>query len=112
MNKFFFVKNEHLLDRVDIDAILYVAVEANYCHLKLLDQKTLVLKISLKQLLSYLDMNQFLRIHKSYVININYLKQVDIKSKTVSLQNEELPIGRTYYSKLSNHISLFALKDQ
>lgn len=56
---------------------------------------------SLKNLLSLLPKDNFIRIHKSYVININYLTK--ISSNTLVLNNSiSLNIGRFYKESFEN----------
>jgi len=103
----FFVKNKQIMERVDVSHIVYAHAEGNFCFLHMKNQKTISIKISFRQLHHHLDQEIFIRVHKSYLINLDYLEQVNIKDKTLLIDNTDVPIGRTYYSDLSDRLSLF-----
>lgn len=103
----FFVKNKQVLERIDVHLIRYIHAEGNFCFFNMKNKESYSIKISLKQLQNHFNQEQFVRIHKGYVINLDYLKQVNIKDKTLLVGDEIIPIGRTYYTDLSNLLSLF-----
>ncbi len=105
--QFFFVKNKQIMERIDVPKIKYINAEGNFCYLMMNGKEPIPIKISLRRLLNYFDKDLFIRTHKSYVVNLNYLDQVNIKDKTLMIGDENIPIGRTYYSELSNHLTLF-----
>lgn len=50
--------------------------------------------------------SSFLRIHKSYIVNINYVSKVDKSNKTIILKNgETLPISDINYKTVINYFS-------
>ncbi len=104
---FFFIKNKQTLNRVDVSTIRYIHAEGNYCYINMLGDKVVSLKISLRQLIDQLSQEQFVRVHKSYIINLDYLQQVNIKERILLVDHTDIPVGRTYYSELSERISLF-----
>lgn len=56
-----------------------------------------------------LDEYDFIRIHKGYLINCNFLKRFDSKSVTLST-GEELPVGRSYQHKAMDKYLLYISK--
>jgi len=65
--------------------------------------------MNIKTILSKLPTENFARVSKSYIINTSYLTSVDVDS--VYLENEELPLGKTYKEQfLKNHIAKNLLK--
>jgi DNA-binding LytR/AlgR family response regulator len=43
---------------------------------------------------------ELIRVHRSYIVNINYIQK--IKYNTLWINNEEIPIGKTYIDALKN----------
>lgn len=105
--QFFFIKNKQTLDRVEVSRIKYVHAEGNYCYINMIGNNTFSIKISLRQLIDQLSTEQFVRVHKSYIINLDYLRQVNIKERILVMDGINIPVGRTYYSELSDRLSLF-----
>ncbi|PSR13754.1 MAG: hypothetical protein DA408_02650 [Bacteroidetes bacterium] len=102
----FFVRKNHTLHRVNLSDILYINAEGNYCYLIVSNGRKHALKISLRQLLLKLPEDVFIRIHKSYIVNINYLLKLDMKERNAYIQEEVLPIGRTYSNGLTDRLTV------
>lgn len=54
---------------------------------------------SLQSILEYLS-SDFVRCHRKFVINLNYLKNIDIATNMIQIGNFHIPFGRTYASNL------------
>jgi len=104
--QFFFIKNKQFLQRVDVPKIQYIHAEGNYCFIHMIGNQRVSFKISLLQIIDHLSQEHFVRVHKSYIINLDYLQQVNIKERLLLVNNENIPVGRTYYSELSQRLSL------
>jgi DNA-binding LytR/AlgR family response regulator len=59
--------------------------------------KTYLVRDSLSEFENRLPVESFLRIHKSYIVNLN--KITGFSSTHVLLKNSELPVGRMYREK-------------
>ncbi|MFD2516346.1 LytR/AlgR family response regulator transcription factor [Salinimicrobium flavum] len=74
--------------------ILYCKAESNYCCIKKIDGQTNMATKTLKYVEEILPDNSFKRIHKSYVINLNYVVRYNKINKEVELTNgEKLPVS-------------------
>ncbi|NJW51383.1 LytR/AlgR family response regulator transcription factor [Salinimicrobium oceani] len=74
--------------------ILYCKAESNYCSIKRIDGYTKMATKTLKYVEEVLPENSFLRIHKTYVINLNYVVRYHKANKEVELTNgEKLPVS-------------------
>ncbi|PKD20850.1 LytR family transcriptional regulator [Salegentibacter salinarum] len=60
---------------IETNEILYAQSQNNYTQLFLSDKRNLVLSKTLKEFEKLLDKYFFIRIHKSYLINPNYMKK-------------------------------------
>lgn len=74
--------------------ILYCRAESNYCCIKTIDGTTKMATKTLKYVEEILPANSFKRIHKTYVINLNYIVRYNKTNKEVELSNgEKLPVS-------------------
>ena len=74
--------------------ILYCKAESNYCCIKKIDGSMKTASKTLKFVEEILPENSFQRIHKSYVINLNYVVRYHKANKEVELTSgEKLPVS-------------------
>jgi len=78
-----------------INNIIYCQSDSNYCKVKCLDGKEFLMSKTLKFIEELLNNNLFIRIHKSYLVNLNYVVKFDkVDELTVTLTNgEQLPVS-------------------
>jgi two-component system LytT family response regulator len=60
---------------IDLDEIISLQADSNYTIIHLKDMQKLVISKTLKDFEDLLDENQFARIHKSYIVNLSYIKE-------------------------------------
>ena len=74
--------------------ILYCRAESNYCTIKLIGGNTKMVTRTLKYVEEILPSGYFKRIHKTFVINLNYVVRYHKAHKEVELTNgEKLPVS-------------------
>ena len=74
--------------------ILFCRAESNYCAIKKIDGSTITVTRTLKYLEELLPANTSIRIHKSYIINLNFVVPYHKANKEVELTNgEKLPVS-------------------
>ena len=87
------IKENGIVHKVDSDNILYMEAYGNYVKIYLKEGKLLSLK-SLTRYEGMLREASFIRIHKSYLINIACVQS--FSSQSVFIQGIEVPIGKLY----------------
>lgn len=90
---------------LDFNSILYVMADRQYSNIYTSNKKKYVIKKSLKEWESLLPENIFIRIHRSFIINIDHVKKIEKNSSnhySVNLTNAEKAIGvsRRFYKNL------------
>lgn len=95
----FFIKERSRLIRIRDTDILWVGVEDKYCMLHIADRK-FVLRQSLKELLDRLDMQKFVRTHRSCVVRLDAIEDIDLSEYTLHVNGESLPLGQSYKDEL------------
>jgi DNA-binding LytR/AlgR family response regulator len=83
--------------------ILWVKTENIYIEIITLDKKYVIRK-SLAKFLEKVDDNDFIKIHRSYVVNLIHVKAFN--RQYVIMQREKLPISRKYYDTFLERFSL------
>jgi len=87
-----FVRSDKKLIKIDINEIQYIEAYGNY--IKIFTEKMILTPQTLNDFLEKLPPN-FLRIHKSFVINFNTLKLID-GNQIVLQDGAKVPIGKSY----------------
>lgn len=100
-----FLKTDHKVVRVVVDDIVYVEGMSEYLRIHLDGHdKPLVVLLSMKKLEERLTPHNFLRIHKSYIINMHHF--LEMNRTRVTLDNQvALPFGDSYREKLNSYIT-------
>ncbi|RQH22352.1 LytTR family transcriptional regulator [Okeania hirsuta] len=83
--KSFFVRSQNVLVRVKVKDIRYIHADGNYCYL-FTEQKKYAIKLSLTRLMDRLPNNEFLRIHKSYIVQLKEVNKIDLGSNSLCLK--------------------------
>lgn len=98
-----FIKTAYRIQKVDLDAIYYLEALRDYIAVHLQSSKILTLE-SMKNMEELLPAGQFIRIHKSYIINKN---KIDFLSRGKVIVNKVyLPVGDTYKERFQQLIGL------
>ena len=85
-----------------LDALLYVRAEHVYCRFYFADGQEVLQRTSLQRVIERIPSADFVRVHRSYLINLNYV--TGFTSKQVFIVNNEIPIGRSYRPGAIDHL--------
>lgn len=100
------------------DSICHVTVEDHYCHIHTLEEggaKSYFVKSSLADLLEKLPKSHFIQIHRSHVVNMRAIRQLEKMSRAsrVYLKSDVmLPVSRHRLSEVMARIESRILKKQ
>lgn len=98
---FLLIKENNTNVKLGFDDILYIEGNSNYINIFTKTQKVIT-RQSLDWAELELPENQFMRIHRSYIINIRAVKRTN--SKSVFIEEIEIPISRANASKMSDYL--------
>jgi DNA-binding LytR/AlgR family response regulator len=100
---FVFVKSDTALVKVDIRQVQWVEALADYVAI-VTKEKKYVCHSTMKAIEAKLPPDQFVRVHRSYIVRID---QIDaIEDKTVSVGKKIIPVGGTYRDGLMGRLNL------
>jgi DNA-binding LytR/AlgR family response regulator len=88
---FFFIKSNHKFERVNYSELLYVEAMQNYCIVHTPVRK-LITYITLTGLIEKLPANQFIKVHKSFVVSIDKVNAVD--GNEIIVGSSRIPVSR------------------
>ena len=99
-----FFKTEHRVVRVQIGDIRYVEGMSEYLKIHLEgNKKPLIVLLSMKKLEERLPKSIFMRIHRSYIINLHKIQEVN-KNRVILDADAFLPIGDLYRDAFNRYI--------
>ncbi|MCF0202220.1 MAG: response regulator transcription factor [Bacteroidaceae bacterium] len=97
------LKSGTTMRRLSMDDICYIKGLSEYVQICLLsDSKPVTIHESLKHFESILPKDKFLRIHKSYIINLAHIEESN--SQQVTVNGRPLPIGQKYRTDFRQYI--------
>lgn len=94
---------------IAVDDVLCLQGEGNYTFLFTRDRKRYLVSKTLKEFEKTLDPGMFLRIHKSYIVNLAYVQRgVFTKDRQVRLADgREVAISRRRMKEISQQLSRY-----
>lgn len=98
----FFVKSSGQQHRINFKDILYVESIRDYVNIKTTEQEYIVLD-TLKSMEQQLPETSFIRIHKSFIVNLHQISNVAGKKVTL-ISGNEIPVGESYRMNLLTKI--------
>lgn len=103
------VKAKHNVHVIPVNDILYLEAEGDYVMIHLADARYLKEK-TMKYFETHLDPAQFVRIHRSFIVNVNYIARLELYDKeqySVRLKNAAvLKASSTGYKLLKDLLKL------
>lgn len=96
-----FVRSKGSLVKVKFEDILWMKGDGNYTTL-VTRTSVYSLRNILKDFESVLPLNDFMRIHKSYIVRLEEI--VAINPREITVGKDVVPVGRTYYQSLTKGI--------
>ena len=100
-----FVKSDYKIVRMNIKNIRYIEAMSEYLRISCDDRpKPVIVLLSMKKIEEHLPSNMFMRIHRSYIINLNKICEVK-KNHVVIDEDVSLPIGDNYKDAFMNYLN-------
>lgn len=90
----FFVNVDYAQIKINLQQVIYIEAMKDYIKIFLKNEKPVITRTSLKSIESRLDRRQFLRIHKSFIVNSSMI--ISIRKGFVLVEDGELPLSENY----------------
>lgn len=106
-NDCLYVKSDYRMLRVPINSIKYIESMSEYVRIFVEDSaKPIVSLLSMKKIEETLPADTFMRVHRSYLVNLNKVKEVS-KMRIVYDGNVYVPIGDMYKDTFFEYIDKY-----
>ncbi len=104
-NRFFFFKKKGRFEKVDINSIIYIQAESNYTY-TITEEGKYINTSNLSQMEELFSEFNFMRVHRSYLVNLDNLTSIDLANNKIFLGNHEVPFSRTMKDELTKRFNL------
>lgn len=92
-----FVRHHEKMVKVDIKNILYIEAERNYCRIHSTDKEYLLV-MTLKDMDEKLPSKHFLRVHRSFIVNLSQIDEV--ASTHIVIAKKAIPVSKSLKEEL------------
>lgn len=96
-----FVRHKEKMVKIVVEEIFYIEADRNYCHIYT-PKKEYVLATSLKVMEEKLPARQFLRVHRSFMVNLNHVDEV--AENHLIIAQKAIPLGTNFRDELLKRI--------
>ena len=105
MDDAIFLKTEYKIVRINISHIRYVEAMSEYLRIYLVDStRPIIVLLSMKKMEERLPSRSFMRVHRSYIINLKMIREVS-KNRISLGEDIEIPIGDSYRDQFNAYIN-------
>lgn len=101
---FTFVKVDNKLMRVAFDEVHYIEALGDYVHI-VTGHNKLIVYSTMKAVEEKFPGNRFVRIHRSFIVNINRIQALEDNS--VMVEGKHIPVGQTYLRDVLQRLNKF-----
>lgn len=99
----FYVNIDRRLIKIDLPSIYLIKANGDYIHIKT-ETKNYTVHSTLKKIEEKLPESLFLKVHRSYIINVK--KIIDIEDNSVLIKKDVVPVSRSNRPELMKRLDL------
>ena len=92
--QYLFIRADYSLMKILFSDILYIEGLDDYLKIHIQNQKTVVTRMTLKVILQKLPVNEFIRVHRSFIVSISKIDK--IRNKIIYINDKEIPVSASY----------------
>jgi two-component system LytT family response regulator len=98
-----FVKSEYKLIRIELGNIKYIESMHEYIKIHLVAGKPIMTMLSMKAIEEHLPSSQFMRVHRSYIVNLSKISMVE-RSRIIFDGDVFIPVTEQYKAAFQSYI--------
>jgi len=103
-DKFLFIKSEYKVLRINLSDIKYIEGMREYIRIHMTSQKPIMTIISMKRIEEFLPQDKFMRVHRSYIVNLEKITTID-RNRIVFDNNTYIPVSGQYNQKFQEYLN-------
>ena len=100
---YLFIKSEYKLVRINLNDVLYIEGMKEYVRIHLSGQKAVMTLLSMKSLEEKLPNKNFMRVHRSYIVNLKKVTTVE-RFRIVFNDKVRIPVSENYKEEFQNFL--------
>lgn len=100
-----FLKRKGIYEKVAIKEIAFLEVTGDYVCCFLINEEQFTIRISLNEMELLLAAYGFMRIHRSYLIQLNQIIKINFQENLLFIGRHQLPINRNSKKALNDLIT-------
>jgi len=104
-NDSLFLKDSHTIHRIDLSRLQYIEAQGNYASFVFETDKPILSLVTLQKLIELLPPH-FVRIHRSYIVNLRAIRQIEGGQLDLGPGQKKLPIGKSYRETLHEKLKV------
>jgi len=104
---FIFVKTEHKIQKININHITHIEGLKDYISIYTATERIITLQ-NMKKMEEILPKDQFIRVHKSYIVAIQKIDSIE--RNRITINDKIIPIGNTYRDTFYHRINFITTK--
>lgn len=98
-----FVRSEYKTMAIDIEEIIFIESRSEYVRIFLENKKPIMSLGSLKSYQESLPADEFVRVHRSYIVHHSFIKYIERK-QIILINDMSIPVGKLYEKELRKYI--------
>jgi two-component system, LytTR family, response regulator LytT len=106
--EYLFVKSGYKIVRISINDIVFIEGKREYVSIHLTNGKSLMPLISLRGLEEQLPSDKFMRVHRSYIVNLTKIVTID-HSRIIFEGKADIPVSEQYKDLFLKYINSHSL---
>lgn len=102
-DKFLFIKSEYKILRIQLSDIKYIEGMREYLRLHIENQKPIMTLMSMKKMESFLPENSFMRVHRSYIVNLDKISTIE-RNRIIFDKDVYIPVSEQYKAAFQSYL--------
>lgn len=101
---FLFIKADYKVLRINLSETKFIEGMREYVRIHSVGQKPIMTIVSMKKIEEYLPQNKFMRVHRSYIVNLEKITTID-RNRIVFDNNTYIPVSGQYNQKFQEYLN-------
>ena len=93
--EFLFLKSEYKIQRINLKDIKYIESMREYVRIYIENQSPIMSLLSMKKVTDHLPQKNFMRVHRSYIINLNKVSTIE-RNRIIFDKDTYIPVSEQY----------------
>jgi DNA-binding LytR/AlgR family response regulator len=99
---FILLRSDKKIFKINFDDIIYFESTGDYIKVNCTDKK-IIIHETFKNLVTQLPVNQFIRVHKSYIVSVTKIRLIE--GNQVDVAGQKIPIGLVFKEELLKRLN-------